>query len=803
VCALASAAEVRSGVWRGRQVFYKLIAGTPVAQGDILLDNLDSDPGTGGSKGHRDAIGRNLSRYLWAGGVIPYVIDSELPEQGRITGAIEHWNNNTPIRLVRRTDEADYVRFRKHQDVCSSFVGRLSGEQAINIADHCVEGAVIHEIGHAVGLFHEQSRTDRDFYLWLIDKNADKRELGNFAQALTAGEDLGGYDYASIMHYSTTAFSKNGRPVLATVPAGIPIGQLERLSPADIDAVKRMYGAETNSTVITSFPFGLELEVDGQRVSTPHTVQWETGSVHTISAPEPPVSGSQRYVFGRWSDGGAQAHPVVASRDVTVYTASFSRQYRTPLGVLPAGAGRLQVIPSPAGDGWFYEGTEVEVRPVPNAGWNFAGWSGFGAFGLHGVSPDPLNFVILRPDLEYQANFVRSPVTMITSQPPGLKVVVDGETVTTPRGFVWTAGSTHKVDVTATTQLTGNDTARHLWQGWSDGGETSHVITAGTESQTYVARFRTQFIVTRSLISGGRVDLTPDGENGYYDAGSVLTLRPIADPAARFVSWSGDLTGSAVPGTLVVDEDKAFSASFGVPRQISSGGVVNGASFLPAGVSPGQIVTIFGTDIGSEDPVNARVTAGLMETALAGYRVMFDEIAAPLLYVTKNQIAAIAPYALTGRPDTIVRVIGPGWGSGGRLVPVVSAAPALFTANSSGKGAAAALNQDGSVNGAANPAPRGSVVMLYATGEGQTNPSVADGSITTSSPLRAPVQPVQARIASRVAKVHYAGSAPGLVAGVMQINVEIPSDGPTGAVPVSVRVGSASSPGNVSIFVGP
>jgi uncharacterized protein (TIGR03437 family) len=133
-------------------------------------------------------------------------------------------------------------------------------------------------------------------------------------------------------------------------------------------------------------------------------------------------------------------------------------------------------------------------------------------------------------------------------------------------------------------------------------------------------------------------------------------------------------------------------------------------------------------------------------------------------------------------------------------VPVVASVPALFTYNASGKGPAALLNQNGSVNTQDNPASRGSTVALFATGEGATSPNGIDGKPATA-PLPKPVLAVKVLIGGHEGIVSYAGGAPGLTAGVMQINVRIPDDAPVGAVPVSVLAGTAASPANVTIWV--
>ena len=799
------AADLYTGWWRGQQVVYRVVHGMAVAEGDILLGTAEelaaSHVASGESKaGRHPAIARTQERYLWPDGVIPYSIDPALPNQNRVTEAVEHWNTVTPVRLVERTDQVNYVRFTRNStaSLCSSFVGMNGREQAINLGDNCTTGAVIHEIAHAAGLFHEQSRADRDFYVRFLPENMDKREITNFSQLFSAGRDMGAYDYSSIMHYDVTGFSRNGRPVLQTVPEGIPISQRERLSPGDLDAIRRLYRAATDEVTISSTPFGLDVEVDGVRVKTPHSVRWAPGSVHTIGAPGPQTSGAYRYVFGRWNDEGPQTHTVTHTEDRMVYAAHFVKQYRLPLGVAPANGGSLQITPA-SPDGWYAEGSEIEIRAVPRNGYSFRTWAGFGAFGSHGESPNPLRVVVRGPSMEYTANFTTAPVTVITSEPAGLKVLVDGQTVTTPRGVTWTAGSTHTVEVRDTTQTTG-DTARHYFQEWSTGSDRAQTITAGAEPATYVARFRTQHRVTVTNSAGGRVDVSPIDDGGYQDAGTILTLRPSANGSNVFFSWTGDATGSDNPGSIEVNDQKVISATFGTPGQILNGGIVNGASFgFTGGLAAGSIITIFGLDLGPGVLEGMRLVGGRADTTLSGTRVLIDNQPAPLVYVSRTQIAAVVPWSVAGRSEVTVRVTGPNANTVPWLVPVQPANPALFTANSSGRGPVAALNQDGSVNTRENPAPRGSVVVLYGTGGGQTDGSPADGSVTSG--LERLRLPVLARIGGKEAPVHFAGSAPGLVSGVVQFNLQVPDDIQTGALPVVLRVGDAASAGGTTIYV--
>jgi uncharacterized protein (TIGR03437 family) len=128
-----------------------------------------------------------------------------------------------------------------------------------------------------------------------------------------------------------------------------------------------------------------------------------------------------------------------------------------------------------------------------------------------------------------------------------------------------------------------------------------------------------------------------------------------------------------------------------------------------------------------------------------------------------------------------VRIVGQGWTSNVRELPVLRSNPAIFTSGATGYGQAAALNADHSVNSLENPAARGSVIVLYATGVSEA--------------------PVAVRVAGRPARLLFAGQAPGMVQGVQQINAEVPADCPAGAVPVTVRSGETTSVANVTIAV--
>lgn len=237
---------------------------------------------------------------------------------------------------------------------------------------------------------------------------------------------------------------------------------------------------------------------------------------------------------------------------------------------------------------------------------------------------------------------------------------------------------------------------------------------------------------------------------------------------------------------------------------VLANGVVNAASFLsgPLSVAPGEIVTIFGRNLGPSTMVTAKLrTPEYLDTLLEGTRVLFDGVEAPLIYTWSGQVSVVVPYGVSGKTTTELRVIYQSTSSPPLTLGVVPSVPGIFTATSSGTGMAAALNQNGTFNSAQNPAAKGSIITFFATGEGQTIPPGVDGRLATV-PLPAPILPVVVGIANIGAEVLYAGAAPGLVSGLMQINARVPNDAPSGPrVPLIIRVGEALSQPGVTIAI--
>lgn len=313
--------------------------------------------------------------------------------------------------------------------------------------------------------------------------------------------------------------------------------------------------------------------------------------------------------------------------------------------------------------------------------------------------------------------------------------------------------------------------------------------------------------------TGGWLAVTPaSGNTGTNGA----TLNVTVNPAGLTV---GTYTGTiVVTGSGGAGGSSTTTVTLTVAAPLPTIAALQSAASGAAGpVSPGEIVSLFAP---SSNPIGPATPAfltldstGAVATTLSGVQVLFNGTPAPLTYVSATQINAVVPYNVAGFAFPFVQVKYQGQSSNSFNITTTSTAPGIFTQTGTGTGAGAILNEDNTTNGPNNPAAKGKVVVVYMTGEGATNPPGVTGKVNcpagtacTVAQLPVPLLKVAVTLIDSTntrypADFIYAGAAPGFVSGVMQVNVVIPPNVPSGNLQMVVSVGGNSSQAGVTVSV--
>ena len=288
----------------------------------------------------------------------------------------------------------------------------------------------------------------------------------------------------------------------------------------------------------------------------------------------------------------------------------------------------------------------------------------------------------------------------------------------------------------------------------------------------------------------------------------VVSPPTATTPATLHVGLNPNIVRTMSPGRYdldvtfsVVGTSPASSTGLHVglflsaPAPPTVGSVVSTASYQP-NISPGEMVSIFGARLGQSNTSGQYSDSGFFPTTLGGTTVTFNGISAPLLYVDTGQINAVVPYGVAGQKTVDVVVTHYSQPSVALTVPVVDTSPAIFTATQNGTGQGAILNFQAypayTYNSIDNPAAKGSLIELFATGIGVWNPSVPDGSISLTA-NNFTNQPVSLMIGGQPARILYAGAAGYQVFSLLQITAYVPDGISSGTQPVVLKIGQSDN----------
>lgn len=603
--AMGAGAQTRERLqtfWRGQWVDYVEEGDVAVTDGDIIIGDkhavrewrqIAERALAIGPTGSLKALTLDNAGRLWlraASGVVevPYVVDagnattvaSAVAEVNRVLAGVLQW--------VPRGTETDYVSFNltaPNSGACASSVGRVGGKQIISGDPECTVSTLVHEMGHAMGLWHVQQDANASAFVDLKLDRMDPSKRGNNLP-IFGTRTIAGYDYSSIMHYSRTNFPVAAdRITLETKPAGIDVTPQGTYSAGDIDALLRLYGAAPMRTTVTSNPPGLTLWVDGVAVTTPATFDWAAGSVHRIWATDELQSkDGYRFGFGRWSHDaaalpsrqltwqvvagdGSLGAPTTAPA-ATVLTANFVRLIEVlPTASAQAGGAASVVARNAPWAGTttlFPQFSTFDLTAQPVAGYQhyYSLGAAFIYNGGRAITPST-SFIVTGgvPSQTIGAVFVSTPTIAAAVAGPGTG---DGVSVAVTNPGGTTATSTHPnlARTTAGTwkfamtspQLIGSS-IRHYFDSFEgfDNNTTGEVAMPATGSRTVTIRAHREVAPYKQVVPSCAGVITLSDNSTWLRTGAALNVSLGTQYPSAFTGWSGTLSGKATTAALTVD----------------------------------------------------------------------------------------------------------------------------------------------------------------------------------------------------------------------------------------------------------
>ena len=373
------------------------------------------------------------------------------------------------------------------------------------------------------------------------------------------------------MHYDPRSDAWNDAEVFETVPPGMHIPSAG-LSAGDIDGVARLYGKIPAATLITTNPPGLELVVDGVRLTGPVTFDWADGSNHILEAPVSQTIEGTRYLFGRWNDGGSRLRNVTVGTDSTWLESNFIVQHRVRTRAEPAGTGTVELRPS-SPENYYTLRTLVRAVPTPNPGSTHAFWKWDGTiWGRHGRASNPAAWRVDRPGKEFAAIFTDRPLFRIEADIDPFVVHINHYYDDAEEHWTYgpTALATDVADKSAEIGINEVGPApyaplmRHRFETWSDGGARFHTLSLPPEGGSVSAGLVSEYPLSTHVGNpdAGTITLDPASGDLFYRAGASVGLVATPNPGWEFVGWRGDLASRESSTTIAMTRPTHLEAVF-------------------------------------------------------------------------------------------------------------------------------------------------------------------------------------------------------------------------------------------------
>jgi uncharacterized protein (TIGR03437 family) len=534
---------------------------------------------------------------------------------------------------------------------------------------------------------------------------------------------------------------------------------------------------------IGTSPTGLQVLADHTAINSPASLEWGTGTVHSLSVASPQIDGNgNAWVYSAWSDGGAQNHnyTVPDGNSTISLTATFLPAYRVTFGTNPSGLnlsvnGRAN-WPSLTFTG--SAGTQYQVS-APSSQTDsqgrinqFVSWSNGGSQSQTYTQPGNDDRLIATYQTLGHLNLVSSPA--------GLSFMVNGQACVSPCAFDQPPGTQMTISAAASIPL--NSTSRLDFQGWQDSSSANRVYTMNSSVQTLSASYQTMYMVASATTpaAAGSVVLQPSSPDGFYASNTLVQASASQNPGFQFRAWQGDVAGSQPLVAVNVSAPKLIGATFTAVPYLPPAAVQNAAGATPVnGVAPGSVVSVYGLNLANN--TLASPSTPLAQTLLNVTATLGEQIV-PLFFVSPQQINLQLPYETQLGPQILVLHQ--------QGQPDVNA---VFSALRNAPGIFSITHSDGSEVTAASPAASGEVLTVIGTGFGPYDRNPPDGILIPTDSNFNLLDLVTVTVGGVSANVLSSGPSLSSIGGNVA-TFQVPASLPTGtSVPLNVTVSGVDS----------